>query len=96
MTPRGLSISRIEQPKPSPVVEHLTAEELRSKVLQVVQSLPNSQMKTGRMARDLNTLTQDKLNLQIIQDFGANNSTTSKDGKKLRIKEMRQAVGGNF
>lgn len=80
MTPGGLSIERVKQ-KPSPVIEHLTAEELRSKVLQVVQSLPTSQMKTGRMAKDLNSLTQDKLNLQIMQDFGHNQSTASKDGK---------------
>lgn len=55
--PSGLSIERVERAKPSPVVEHLSADELRSKVLQVVQSLPTSQMKTGRMAKDLNTLT---------------------------------------
>lgn len=53
-------------------------------------------MKTGKMANELKTLTKDKLSLQMIQDFGNHNSTTSKDGKKLRIKEMRQAAGGNF
>ena len=50
------------------------------------------------MAKDLNALTQNKLNFQLIQScvYDMLGDLTGQDGKKLRIKEMKKIAGGSF
>jgi hypothetical protein len=65
-----------------------TASELKDKKLHLVQSLSTRQKVTGHMARELDSLSHNKLSLQMFKHGVASSVETA--GSKPRIKQMRE------
>jgi hypothetical protein len=59
--------------------------ERKDKFIHLVQTLPLRQQTTGRMAKDLDHLTHEKLNFQMFNYQGL-----AESGERPRIKQMRE------